>query len=145
MTKSLFITATLALLLLTNTSDAAATIETNIDITPNNINTKRKSKWISCKIEAPQGYTVDDIIGDTIKHIKLAGEVPAAYVQINTGQQIVTVKFNRQSVIKALVEQEGVDLKGGFSIFVDVTVTAELTDGKTLQGTETIKFTHNTK
>ena len=118
------------------------TVPVNINITPETLNTKSQGRWITCKIKAPAGYTVADIDKDSIK---LAGSIQADRVQLNPGQQQVMVKFDRQAAIEAIAAQEGVDLNGGFAIFADVTITGQLTDGTKFEGTDKIRFLHNTR
>ncbi|MBW8002407.1 MAG: choice-of-anchor B family protein [Planctomycetes bacterium] len=117
-------------------------IKTDIDIHPETLNTKSQGRWITCEIKAPDGYTADDIVKDSIR---LAGVVTAQHVQTNPGQQQLTVKFDRLIVIDTLILQEGLDRNGGFSIFADVKVTGQLNDGKTFEATDKIRLMHNTK
>ena len=115
------------------------TVEANIDIDPDTLNTKSRGKWITCYINLDD-YDVGDINTETIL---LAGEVPQAWS--NLDEDTLMVKFNRTAVIEALAEQEKVDLNGGFNIFVDVLVSGELNDGTDFEGSDNIRFMHNTK
>ncbi|MBW8000595.1 MAG: hypothetical protein FVQ80_01055 [Planctomycetes bacterium] len=112
-----------------------------VNIIPKTLNTKSQGRWITCNIKAPAGYTVADIDKDSIK---LADLVPAQHVQANPGKQQLTMKFDRSIVIDTLILQEGLDRNGGFNIFADVTVTGQLNDGKTFEGTDKIRLLHNT-
>ncbi|MBW8000596.1 MAG: hypothetical protein FVQ80_01060 [Planctomycetes bacterium] len=116
-------------------------VEANISLVPQTLNTKSQSEWINCKINLDDCH----IANVNTETILLADLVPAQHIQINPGQQQIMAKFDRQIVIDTLILQEGLDRNGGFAIFVDIKVTGQLNDGKAFEGTDNIRFLHNVK
>ena len=106
--------------------------ETVIDIDPDTLNLKSKGKWITCYIELPEGYNVEDI---NINTIMLNDIVPAEVHPTNIGDNDndgipdLMVKFDRQEVINILETGEN----------VEITVAGELQDGTRFEGIDYIR------
>jgi len=98
-------------------------IEAEVDIDPDTLNLKSKGKWVTCYIQPPDGYAVEDIAVGTIL---LEGELQVEHSDVQDG--VLMVKFNRQLLIEYLATGD-----------VTLTVTGELTDGKPFQGSDTIR------
>lgn len=103
-----------------------------IDIKPNVLNSRGNHRWITCYIELPEGYSVDDII---IATILLEDIIPAEshLTEIgdhdNDGILDLMVKFSRQALIDYLEGKTG---------YIDLTATGDLIDGIHFEGTDTI-------
>jgi len=110
----------------------SAIVEAAIDIAPDTLNLKSKGKWITCYIELPEGYDVEDIDVGTIK---LNDQVPAeshpTEIGDNDDDGIVDlmVKFDRAAVQQILPAGDE----------VEITVTGELNDGTSFAGNDTIR------
>ena len=108
------------------------TVPAAIDIDPDTLNLNSKGKWITCYIELPEGYDVEDI---DVSTIKLNDQIPAESHPTgigdndNDGIPDLMVKFDRAAVQQML--QTGNE--------VEITVTGELTDGTLFEGTDTIR------
>ena len=108
------------------------TIEAAIDIDPDTLNLNSKGKWITCYIELPENYDVEDI---DVSTIKLNNQVPAESHPTGIGDEDddgvpdLMVKFDREAVQKIL--QAGDE--------VDITVTGELKDETSFEGSDTIR------
>ena len=106
--------------------------ETTIDINPNTLNLKSKGKWITCYIELPEGYNIEDI---DISTILLNDAVSAESHPTNIGDYDndgipdLMVKFDRQDIIDILE----------FGDNVAITVAGELIDEAMFEGTDYIK------
>ena len=106
-------------------------LEAAIDIDPNTLNLKSKGKWITCYIELPDGYDVDDIDVSTIKlNEQVSAESEPTAIGDYDGDGIVDlmVKFDRAAM-------QGILQVGD----VEITVTGELTDGTLFEGIDTIR------
>jgi len=107
-------------------------IQAVIDIDPDTLNLKSKGKWITCYIELPGDYDVEDI---DVSTIKLNDEVPAESRPTGIGDcdddgiAELMVKFDRSAVQEIL--QEGNE--------VEITVTGELNDGIQFEGSDAIR------
>ncbi len=106
--------------------------ETTIDINPDTLNLNSTGNWITCYIELPDGYNVEDI---NISSILLNYNVFAESHPINIsdydedGITDLMVKFNRQDVIAILEPGDNVEIK----------ITGELLDGTKFEGIDYIK------
>lgn len=113
------------------TIDEGQGVEAAIEIDPDTLNLNSKGKWITCHIELPEGYDVEDI---DVSTIKLNDQVPAESHPTgvgdcdNDGVTDLMVKFNRAAVQQIL--QAGDE--------VEITVTGEL-NGETFEGSDTIR------
>ncbi len=83
-------------------------LDPTIDLQPNTLNLRSKGKWLTCYIELPEGYDVNDINVSTVKLLVLGEEVSA---EINPtevddydddGISDLMVKFDRQALIEYL-------------------------------------------
>jgi len=107
-------------------------INAAINIDPDTLNLKSKGKWITCRIELPEGYDVHDI---DVSTIMLNGVVPAQPrpVEITDtngdGVAELMVKFSRSAVQALLTPDEETEL----------IVSGELADGTIFEGTDTIR------
>jgi hypothetical protein len=107
-------------------------IEAMVDIDPDTLNLNSKGKWITCYIELPEGYDVDDI---DVSTIKLNDQVPAESHPTGIGDEDddgvpdLMVKFDREAVQEIL--QAGDE--------VEITVTGELEDETPFEGSDTIR------
>jgi hypothetical protein len=115
-------------------------IEAVIDVDPNTLNLNSKGNWITCYIELPTGYDVNDIAGDTVTLENVQahmGKEGWASPQANAGNTMDhdgdgvlerMVKFDRSAVQAVL--RPGV---------VTVTVMGKLPNHTKLHGTDVIK------
>jgi hypothetical protein len=101
-------------------------VPATISMNPNTLNLKSKGKWITCRIELPEGYDVNDI---DVSTIMLNGVVPAQSRPIGIGDTGLMVKFSRSAVQALLTPDEETEL----------TVTGALSDGRLFEGTDTIR------
>jgi len=107
-------------------------IEATVDVDPDTLNLKSKGRWITCYIELPEGYNVDDI---DVSTIMLNDQVPAELHPTEIGDYDadgiadLMVKFGR-SAVQAILEVGDA---------VEITVTGELTDGTLFEGNDTIR------
>ncbi len=97
-------------------------IPATIDINPDTLNLKSGGKWITCYIELPEGYDVENINIDTISLNGLATE----WADVQEG--VLMVKFDRQAV-QAMVS---------VGDEVELTVTGEVC-GVAFEGSDTIR------
>ena len=124
-------------------------ISATIDITPNTLNLRSKGKWITCRIELPEGYKTSDIDRTTIM---LNASIPvdpfwvdgpqdfvvplllvhAGSQARNDGVSHLMVKFNRTAVEEFIIAQ-GITCGN-----VTLTVTGEV-DGEQFEGSDVIK------
>lgn len=103
-----------------------------IDIDPDTLNLNSTGNWITCYIELPDGYDVEDI---NISTILLNDTIPAENHPTNIsdydndGIPDLMVKFDRQEVIDILEPGEN----------VEITVAGELVDGTRFEGIDYIR------
>jgi hypothetical protein len=111
-------------------------IHATIDIDPGTLNLKSKGKWVTGYIELPEGYDVSDI---NVSTIMLNGTVPAELRPTaigdydSDGVPDLMVKFNRTAVSELMLSQS---IKYGN---VTLTITGELYDGTTFEGSDVIR------
>jgi len=109
-----------------------------IDIDPNTLNLKSRSKWITCYIELLEGYDVSDI---DISTVMLNGEIQAELHPTEIGDYDtdgipdLMVKFDRAALTSHIYHTLGI--RHGH---VTLTVTGQLTDGTMFEGGDTIKI-----
>ncbi len=107
-------------------------IQAAVDIDPDTLNLNSKGKWITCYIELPEDYDVEDI---DISTIKLNEQVPAESRPMGIGDcdddgiAELMVKFDRSAV-------QGI-LEAGNE--VEITVSGELEDDMKFEGSDTIR------
>ncbi|UCG69536.1 MAG: SBBP repeat-containing protein, partial [Thermoplasmata archaeon] len=90
----------------------------SIDIDPDTLNLKSKGRWITCYIDLPFGYDVNDI---DIETIILEEAIPAEWGDVQN--TTLMVKFDR-SEVEDLLSPGTYNLK----------VTGEFTDGMVFEG-----------
>jgi hypothetical protein len=108
-------------------------VPATIGIDPNTLNLKSKGEWITCYIELPLGYSVENINVSTVKLTVGNKSLPAELWQTgigdydNDGIPDLMVKFNR-SAVRALLSVGN----------VEVTVTGEV-NGIRFEGRDNIR------
>jgi len=113
-------------------------IETAIDIHPETLNLNSKGKWITCYVEAPEGYTVEDIdpastVISDIGGIPTDIESERSNIEDDEGEPVLMIKFSRSEVQQVMKDNS---LQGN----VAITVSGLLTDGITMfAGSDTVK------
>lgn len=100
-------------------------IESKIDIDPDTLNLRSRGRWITCYIQPPQGYDVNDIDGNTVM---LMEGIPAQRGEVEDNN--LMVKFDRSDVR---------DLIGSPCEEIELIVTGELADGPDFEGSDTIR------
>jgi len=105
-------------------------IEATVDIDPNTLNLQSKGQSISCYIELPEGYDVDDI---DVSSILLEYLLEVQHIDVQ--DDVLMVKFDRQDLIIYLESVVGVIPPDD----IPLTVTGELKDGRRFEGTDTIR------
>ncbi|UCE73267.1 MAG: SBBP repeat-containing protein [Methanomassiliicoccales archaeon] len=95
-----------------------STINAEIDIDPDTLNLKSKGRWITCYIELPEGYNVNDI---EINKVMLEDMIIAEWGDIQN--DVLMVKFDRSEVEEML-------MPGTYNL----KVSGELTDGTQFEG-----------
>lgn len=107
-----------------------ATIPATIDFDPDTLNLKSQGKLITCYIELPEGYDVDEIdVGSILLEHLL--EVQHRDVQ----DDVLMVKFERKDVIAYIAIVLEIELPADVTLMV----TGELTDGTPFEGSDTIR------
>jgi hypothetical protein len=101
-----------------------------IDIDPDTLHLDSKGEWITCYIELPDEYDVEDINRETIllNHVVSANHTDIGDYD-HDGLSDLMVKFDREKVIDILDPGDKVKL----------TVTLELIDERQAMGTDYIK------
>jgi len=117
----------------TDTVVITVVITATIDIDPDTLNLKSKGKWITCYIELPSGYDVNNI---DLSTILLNHLVPAQLEPTEIGDYDedtipdLMVKFNRADVCSLL----------SLGNEVEITITGALVDGiHQFEGSDTIR------
>ena len=82
-------------------------VEATVRITPRTLNLNNEDRWMTCRIELPEGYDVADI---DIGSILLNDVVPAEPDPTGGGGKKLMVKFSR-AAIQAIVSVGEADLK----------------------------------
>lgn len=109
-------------------------VESTPDIKPESLNLKSNGIWITTYIELPDGFDVNEI---DISTVRLDSTIPAESHPTEIGDYDadeipdLMVKFDRQALIEHL---------GGGTGEVILTVSGELIDGITFEGSDTINI-----
>jgi len=110
----------------------SSTVRATVDIQPDTLNVKSKGKWVTAYIELPDGYDVADI---DVSTVMLEGTIPAEDHPTKIGDYDddgipdLMVKFDRQALI---------DYLDGTTGEVTLTVSGELNDGTSFEGSDTV-------
>ncbi|MEM3906611.1 MAG: ABC transporter substrate-binding protein [Nitrososphaerota archaeon] len=118
-----------------------ATLKASIDIQPDALNKLSQGKYVTCYIELPEGYRIEDISLNSIIIAKINGISLASPVRAvgpfeigdydADGVRDLMVKFDRRELV-ALLEAGNVEL----------TVAGMLENGTPFQGTDTVTVIH---
>jgi hypothetical protein len=108
-------------------------VEATIDIEPNTLNLKMRSRWITAYIDLPEGYNVTDIDPMTIV---LEGSVGIEWCNIQG--EVLMVKFNASRAIDLLWDMWY--HFGTKQAQISLTIEGQLNDGTHFAGTDTIKI-----
>jgi hypothetical protein len=100
-------------------------IEAVIDIHPETLNLKSKGNWITCYVEAPEGYTIENIdaastIINDIGGIPTDIELERSNIEDDEGEPVLMIKFSRSAVQQVIQDNS---LQGD----VEITVSGLLT------------------
>ena len=106
---------------------APAAIEATLDLNPDILNLKSKGKWITCYIELPEDYDVEDIDVDTVELSYGGDGVSAAWGDVQDGA--LMVKFDRAEVQSRLLPGDE----------IEVAVSGEFINGTPFEGRDTIR------
>jgi len=112
-----------------NTPQPPQAITATINIKPNTLNLKSKRKWIKAHIELPEGSNVGDV---DVSTILLNNAIPAMSSRVS--ENTLMVKFNRTELTAHIYHVSGITYGN-----VTLTITGQLTDGTTFEGSDTIK------
>jgi len=101
-----------------------------VTITPKTLNLRSSGGWIFCTIQFPNEHSISDVDTDTIflnKEIK-----PVSYTTDEKANKLVA-KYDRKDL------QQFLNLKKDLESSVKLTITGELIDGTSFEGSDTIK------
>ncbi|TKJ42992.1 hypothetical protein CEE36_05770 [candidate division TA06 bacterium B3_TA06] len=120
-------------------------IEATIDFDPDKLNFASKGKWVTCYIELPPDYSVEDINTSTVAITRIDGEKldPLLYREGPTeigdydedGIADLMVKFDREKLIDILKS-----MGYGDGDVVELTVGGKLLNGKLFAGSDTVEI-----
>ena len=106
-------------------------IPATIDIDPDTLNLKSNGQWITAYITLPEGYSVENIVLETVE----VEEIPAEWGEIQNG--VLMVKVDRAMVQS--IQTDLIDYEEGTKFYdLELTVTGELTDGTAFEGSDTV-------
>lgn len=115
-------------------------IEAIVDVDPNTLNLNSQGKWITCYIELPAGYDVNDIDGQTVTLENVnayMGKEGWASAQANGGN---TMDHDGDGVLERMVKFDRSAVQAVLHRGVaTVTVMGKLPNHTTLRGTDLIK------
>jgi len=119
-------------------------IPATVDIDPNTLNLRSKGKWITCYIELPEGYDVNDINVSTVMlNETFPAELHPTEIGDYDGDDIphLMVKFDRAEVTSYILDN--VDMTELFErrfMTITLTITGYLDDGPPFESSETIRI-----
>lgn len=115
---------------------AAQPIETEIDIHPQTLNLKAKGKVITCIVEAPPGYAIEDIDPESVLITDIGGVAAdiAATRWAFEDDDTLMLKYPRSEVVDVIVENQ---LKSPVAIRINGSL-ANYEEGFT--GVDTVKI-----
>jgi parallel beta-helix repeat protein len=102
-----------------------------VDFNPNTLNLKSHGKWITARIQLPEEYNAEDIDASTIL---LNGAIAPLIEAKQNGHGVkeLVVRFDRVTVALWIYQSVGTQHE------VSLTITGELKNGTTFEGTDTI-------
>ena len=106
--------------------------EAGIDINPDTLNLESKGKWITCYIELPEGYDMNNVDVSTVMlnwQVQAENHPTEIGDYDNDGNADLMVKFDRSEVQEILECGDN----------VAITIIGELTDGAQFEGTDYIR------
>jgi hypothetical protein len=115
----------------------APSVDAIVDIDPNTLNLKSRGQWITGYIEFAEEYDVNDI---DVSTLMLNGTLSVAPYPTEIGDHDgdglfdLMVKFNRTEVSQYICDVQGIQHGS-----VTLTVKGELSDGTTVEGSDTIR------
>ena len=116
-------------------------IPATIDIDPDTLNLNSKGRWITAYIELPEGYNVGDIDVDSIllnDTIPVDVEAPITIEDYDSDAvPDLMVKFDRAYVMSLIIGE--IEVEEIFT-WVTLTITGNLNDGTSFQGSTTIRI-----
>jgi len=114
-----------------------------VNLDPDTLNLKSKGEWITGYIELPEGYEVNDINVSSIllnNTIPVDPSAPTDYGDYDgDGVSDLMVKFDRAEVISCILANINMSklIEERF-LTITLTITGELDDGTSFQGSDTI-------
>lgn len=124
------------------------TVVADIDIAPDTFNLQSKGKWITAFIQLPEGYSVADIDVSTIMLNGTVAPVLDSTYDFVTNSSEYLVDYNNDGVLERMVKFDRASLASwicqsvGMQHEVSLTITGELTDGTSFEGTDIIFVVH---
>ncbi len=113
-----------------NESSVSATIY----IKPNMLNLKSKGRWITVKIQLPEGYLLENI---NITTLMLNDTIPMAWVRIDQNRNVMVAKFRRSDIVSLVRSTDILNgVKAGNATLV---LSGRLTNGTSFEGSNTIR------
>jgi hypothetical protein len=117
----------------------ATVVASGVDIDPDTLNIKSKGRWITARIDVP-GHDVASIDVSTIRlvtptgvDIAVAPDAPVTIELLQSGTEVLSVKFDRASVIANLLPSDPTAV---------LTVRGSFADGAPFEGGNTIRVIH---
>jgi parallel beta-helix repeat protein len=128
----------------TNLWGTPPAISATLDINPDTLNLRSKSKWITAYIQLPEGYSAADVNASTILLNGTIAPVLDQKYDFVTNSSEYLVDHNDDGILERIVKFDRALLQSwiyqsvGMQHEVSLTITGELTDGTLFEGTATI-------